>query len=544
MRSPKSNETLAISRIIYHAFNESESAYIRSSKNTAATLRVPVFYYTHDVTTPKKVLQSTFGHKKFRPGQQEIISALLAKKSVLAILPTGAGKSLCYQVPGVMMDGTTLVISPLISLMQDQVTGLLRRNIAAAYLSSTQTDIQRQQVLYQLQQGRLKFLYVAPERLQSNSFQNTIKAVPINFLVVDEAHCISTWGHQFRPSYRSIYSFIKKLPQRVSIAAFTATATPTVADDIVESLGMSEPLRFSQSFHRPNLTINSYPCTCSTERDLALFRLLKHHQNEPGIIYATTRNMTEELCERIQLFFPSLAAKPYHAGLSAQERTNVQEQFVNGNQQLIVATTAFGMGVDKPNVRFVIHYQLPANIENYYQEIGRAGRDQLQSQCYLLSTGHDIEIQTRLIQTGSNQAHIRVSEQKLKEIAKYAVSKNCLHRLILDYFSENGSNCENHCSNCIGLYTPHSLLFGIDDQEKQTLAALLKKRESLSEQQHLPNRAIATDKQLCWLALMNPTKKEDCVRLPGFGKGWVEQWWEFFAFKADDDRAQLPLDTV
>jgi len=468
---------------------------------------------------PTEVLQTVFGYTAFRPGQEDIVASILAGKDVLAILPTGAGKSLCFQVPGLCLDGTTIVISPLISLMQDQVHTLQRRRVAAQYLSSAQTDQEKQAILQQLEQNQLKFIYVAPERLLTDSFLQAVRGARMSLLVIDEAHCISTWGHQFRPEYREIAKFRDLLGSKIPTAAFTATATPAVAEDMCAALKLENPDLHKKSFARPNLSIFSYPCESQTARELALLRLVKKHSHEAGIIYASTRSSTEEVAEFIEKYLPSVPVAAYHAGLEPAVRMQIQERFIADELQLIVATTAFGMGVDKSNIRFVIHYQLSASLENYYQEIGRAGRDGKPSNCYLLSVPHDGHIQLELIKKSGTIQQQKVSLQKLKQITSYAVLSSCYHLAILEYFGESGAPCSNRCSICLRESRDHELLYGLTDAvERRQLTRLLEWRTEQSEQKSLPERAVATDKQLCWAALTGISTA------PSFGVGWEKKW--------------------
>lgn len=453
---------------------------------------------------PHHILRTVFGYPEFRPGQADIVAALLAGKDVLAILPTGAGKSLCFQVPGICRDGTAIVISPLISLMQDQVQTLQKKGIAAEYLSSAQSDTEKTKATQLLASQQLKFIYVAPERLQSKQFQQAVAKIKISLLVIDEAHCVSTWGHQFRPEYRMIAKFRSTLAPEIPTAAFTATATPHVARDITASLKLRQPQKFQRSFARANLSVHIYPCESHTARELALLRLIRKHRRQAGIVYATTRSATEELVVLIAKFLPEIRIAAYHGGMQTDERTQIQADFLAGKLQLITATTAFGMGVDKPDVRYVIHYQLSASIENYYQEIGRAGRDGSLSSCYLLCVPHDAHIQLELIKKNGTREQQRSAISKLKAMAQLTTCQTCYHQAVLRYFGEESEHCTNRCSNCLREARDHELLYGLSDtKERQTLMRLLDTRSQDAVQRAVPERAVATDKQICWQALIS-----------------------------------------
>ncbi len=403
-------------------------------------------------------LQKYFDYESFRPGQLPIIQAILNKQDVLAILPTGGGKSICFQIPGLILPGTTLVISPLISLMQDQVQALKKRGIKACFLNSSLSKAEFNQRLKKLKKQAYKFVYVAPERLQSQQFKQVCQQIKISLIAIDEAHCISMWGHDFRPSYRLIIQFVNQLKPQPNIAAFTATATPQVQTDINDALQLNQPQIFIQSFQRKNLHLNIIKAKTRGFKQVCLLKLLKIHYNQPGIIYCATRHATQQLAQLInRLNFHQVLTqtqvKAYHGGLSNQQRKKVQDQFLKNKTKIICATNAFGMGVDKPDIRFVIHYQIPGNLENYYQEAGRGGRDQQPAHCYLLFFEPDLKIQLGLIKNSKpNRFQIRLT--KLITMLNWAKlgtnshsNQSCLEAKILEYFSGQ-DHVKHHCNRC------------------------------------------------------------------------------------------------
>jgi len=390
-------------------------------------------------------LKKYFGYSSFKPGQERLINSILDLKDTVGIMPTGGGKSLCYQVPALLLPGVTLVISPLISLMKDQVDSLDEIGIPSIYINSSLEWSQLEHNLYLASRGKFKLVYVAPERLESERFLGIIKNMPISLLAIDEAHCVSQWGHDFRPSYLSLASITSYLPSRPVIAAFTATATEQVKQDIINLLGLNSPNVYVSGFNRENLLLS---VVRGSDKMDFIIDYLGYHKKQSGIIYAATRKQVDSiydiLCRR------GIKAGKYHAGLSDTERSHTQEEFSYDNILVMVATNAFGMGIDKSNVRFVIHFNMPKNIESYYQEVGRAGRDGDPAECILLYGAQDIYIQKFLIEQGTLSPERKAAEyNKLQNMVDYCHTSMCLRKYILQYFGENGApeTC-NNCGNC------------------------------------------------------------------------------------------------
>ncbi|MBR6568840.1 MAG: RecQ family ATP-dependent DNA helicase [Clostridia bacterium] len=399
------------------------------------------------------VLKQVFGHDRFREGQEGLIDQLLAGYDVLGIMPTGAGKSVCYQIPALMMQGITLVVSPLISLMKDQVMALKAAGVAAAYINSSLTPGQQAEAIRRATNGAYKIIYVAPERLEMPAFIRFAQQSDIALFAVDEAHCVSQWGHDFRPSYLRIADFVKKLPKRPPIAAFTATATKQVRQDIIELLELQEPYCLSTGFNRPNLRFSSIK---PTDKFQMLLAFLRDYSDSCGIVYCNTRKTVEDVT--IRLLDEGYRATRYHAGLSDTERRENQEAFQFDRVQIMVATNAFGMGIDKSNVRFVVHYNMPRNLESYYQEAGRAGRDGQPAECLLLYSGQDVITGKWMIEHSEENAELTTQQreevmklelEKLKQMTYFATSSSCLRKNLLRYFGEQEipDRCE-YCSVC------------------------------------------------------------------------------------------------
>lgn len=403
--------------------------------------------------TPEAVLKEYFGHAAFRGRQKELVDALLEGRDVLGVMPTGAGKSVCFQVPALLVPGLTVVVSPLISLMKDQVHALVQAGIPAACLNSALSAEERRSVYARAYRGALRLLYVSPERLEMDGFLALFERVPLAYVAVDEAHCISQWGQDFRPSYGKIVEFLNALPERPPVGAFTATATEAVRRDIVRLLGLRDPLVCVSGFDRPNLTFMTEKPRDKREH---LVTLLRERMDRSGIVYCSTRKAVDEVHE--MLVSRGFAAGRYHAGLDAASRRESQEDFLFDRIQVMVATNAFGMGIDKSNVSFVIHYNLPQNIESYYQEAGRAGRDGSPADCILLYSPQDVRTCEFLIEHGHDDEELdertrrtlrERDKARLQQMVFYATTTDCLRRFLLKYFGEAAPlSCDN-CSNCL-----------------------------------------------------------------------------------------------
>lgn len=390
----------------------------------------------------RQVLQKFYGYEDFRPGQKKVVESLLNRNDTVAIMPTGAGKSICFQIPALLFEGVTLVISPLISLMKDQVDSLRQLGIAAVYINSSVSKAQLYKDLQNISAGFYKIIYIAPERLTSEYLPDSFKNLNISMIAVDEAHCLSQWGHDFRPSYRNILNFTNSLRIKPIISAFTATATPEVKTDIINLLGLKQPNVFVTGFDRPNLY---FSVLRGEVKDKFVIDYVKKHQDEAGIIYVGTRKDVDAL--QVLLEIKGIKAGRYHAGMTDEERNQMQEDFLYDNLSVMVATNAFGMGIDKPNVRYVIHYNMPKNMEAYYQEAGRAGRDGLSGNCILLYSPQDTQLQKFLI-SKSTESEIRqqLEYKRLQSMVDYCHTPQCLRAFILHYFGE--FDVEEHCDNC------------------------------------------------------------------------------------------------
>lgn len=402
------------------------------------------------------VLKDYFGHDSFRDGQEQIVDALLDGRDALCIMPTGAGKSMCYQIPALLFDGVTIVVSPLISLMKDQVGSLVQSGVPAAYINSSLSYPQFLRVLSNTEHGKYKIIYVAPERLLTDGFLDTCKKIKISMVAVDEAHCVSQWGQDFRPSYLKIISFIKSLDNRPIVGAFTATATNDVKEDIKKILRLENPFEITTGFDRPNLFFGVIK---SSSKDEKLIDLIRERGDRSGIVYCATRKNVESVYEL--LCDNGFSATRYHAGLDEYERRKNQEDFVFDRKNIMVATNAFGMGIDKSNVTYVIHYNMPKNIESYYQEAGRAGRDGGEADCILLYSPKDVRLNRFMIENseGNDELTIEENEQirerdfeRLKHMTFYSTTNDCLRGFILRYFGGDKKAYCGKCSNCLSVH--------------------------------------------------------------------------------------------
>ena len=394
-----------------------------------------------------RMLETYFGYTSFRPAQEAPIASLLRNEDVIGIMPTGAGKSICFQIPALCKAGLTIVFSPLISLMKDQVDGLLVQNIPAALINSTLTQAEFNKTMYEVRSGKIKLLYIAPERLGSNFFCNVLRALPIAQVIVDEAHCISEWGHDFRPSYRLIGEWLNSLPKRPIVGAFTATATKYVENDIKKLLGLDKANVYVTGFDRPNL---SFSVIRTPKRMDYVVHYVRQHANENGIIYCATRKDVDRVYENLTR--AGIKVGHYHGGLSDEVRREMQNAYADDKLQVMVATNAFGMGIDKSNVHYVLHYQMPRNMESYYQEAGRAGRDGAPAECILLYSGQDVQVHKYLIeQSIETPERQEVELRKLQSMIDYCFCSNCLRKYMLNYFGESTvwTTCDN-CSSCKG----------------------------------------------------------------------------------------------
>lgn len=392
----------------------------------------------------RKYLQSYFGYETFRKGQEQAIQQVLDGVNSICVMPTGGGKSICYQIPALVLEGTTIVVSPLISLMKDQVDTLIEAGISAAYINSSLSHEEVREVLYDVQRGAVKLLYIAPERLDSQSFLNELQGIPVPLIAVDEAHCISQWGHDFRPSYRLISRMTELFPNTPTVLALTATATPQVREDICRILAIKEEHTVMTGFERANLSFSVIP---GQDREKFVKDYVKKNENEAGIIYAATRKTVDHVHD--MLHKRGVKVAKYHAGLYDEDRRYEQERFLKDEVDVMVATNAFGMGIDKSNIRYVIHYQIPRNMESYYQEAGRAGRDGLPSECILMYASQDVQTQRFLIDQAQDQSRIPGELVKLQGMVDYCHTENCLQQFIIHYFGDTDAQECGRCSNCM-----------------------------------------------------------------------------------------------
>lgn len=423
------------------------------------------------------ILKKYFGYTDFREGQEALIDSILSGRDVLGIMPTGAGKSICYQVPALLLPGITLVVSPLISLMKDQVHALNQAGIHAAYINSSLSEAQISKALQLAAAGQYKIIYVAPERLETYDFMTFVERVEISMLTVDEAHCISQWGQDFRPSYLKIVQFIKRLRKRPIISAFTATATENVKEDIVCVLGLENPYILVTGFDRKNLY---FAVESPKKKDNYVINYIREHDAQSGIIYCATRKNVEKLYEKLKE--EGVAVTKYHAGLESVERKQNQEDFIYDNCPVMIATNAFGMGIDKSNVRYVIHYNMPQSLENYYQEAGRAGRDGERAECILLYSAQDVAINRFLLDNKEQNTEYTKEEidavrerdeERLQAMIYYCMTTNCFREYILKYFGEKGNSYCGNCLNCIREYEESD----VTNAAKSIISCILEARQ-------------------------------------------------------------------
>lgn len=506
-----------------------------------------------------QTLKQYFGYDSLRTGQEELINGILAGHDVLGIMPTGAGKSLCYQLPALMLKGITLVISPLISLMSDQVKALNQAGVHAAYINSSLTENQIRMALSYASQGRYKIIYVAPERLNTPRFLDFACNADISMLTVDEAHCISQWGQDFRPSYLEIAGFLTRLPRRPIVSAFTATATERVKNDIVASLGLNNPVTMVTGFDRPNLFFRVVTRKGGSQKDNSIINYVKKHEDESGIIYCATKKNVDKLYTLLNE--QGISAGRYHAGLSNDERKQNQEDFTYDRIRVMVATNAFGMGIDKSNVRYVLHYNMPQSLEYYYQEAGRAGRDGEEAECVLFFSKQDIMINKFLLQNKASAGDVASDMQKtandqrkLQQMINYCETDKCLREFILSYFGDTTPCICNKCSNCVV----------VEDEEEKTYvetgkkrkkaaqlaglnelgAALFEKlrsvRTELAAEKSVPPYIICSDKTLKDICAKLPRDKEQLADVYGMGEQKIQNYGEAFVTAVNSFVADSP----
>ena len=506
-----------------------------------------------------QTLKQYFGYDSLRTGQEELINGILAGHDVLGIMPTGAGKSLCYQLPALILKGITLVISPLISLMSDQVKALNQAGVHAAYINSSLTENQIRMALSYASQGRYKIIYVAPERLNTPRFLDFACNADISMLTVDEAHCISQWGQDFRPSYLEIAGFLTRLPRRPIVSAFTATATERVKNDIVASLGLNNPVTMVTGFDRPNLFFRVVTRRGGSQKDNSIINYVKKHEDESGIIYCATKKNVDKLYTLLNE--QGISAGRYHAGLSNDERKQNQEDFTYDRIRVMVATNAFGMGIDKSNVRYVLHYNMPQSLEYYYQEAGRAGRDGEEAECVLFFSKQDIMINKFLLQNKASAGDVASDMQKtandqrkLQQMINYCETDKCLREFILSYFGDTTPCICNKCSNCVV----------VEDEEEETYvetgkkrkkaaqlaglnelgAALFEKlrsvRTELAAEKSVPPYIICSDKTLKDICAKLPRDKEQLADVYGMGEQKIQNYGEAFVTAVNSFVADNP----
>lgn len=506
-----------------------------------------------------QTLKQYFGYDSLRTGQEELINGILAGHDVLGIMPTGAGKSLCYQLPALMLSGITLVISPLISLMSDQVKALNQAGVHAAYINSSLTENQIGMALSYASQGRYKIIYVAPERLNTPRFLDFACNADISMLTVDEAHCISQWGQDFRPSYLEIAGFLTRLPRRPIVSAFTATATERVKNDIVASLGLNNPVTMVTGFDRPNLFFRVVTRKGGSQKDNSIINYVKKHEDESGIIYCATKKNVDKLYTLLNE--QGISAGRYHAGLSNDERKQNQEDFTYDRIRVMVATNAFGMGIDKSNVRYVLHYNMPQSLEYYYQEAGRAGRDGEEAECVLFFSKQDIMINKFLLQNKASAGDVASDMQKtandqrkLQQMINYCETDKCLREFILSYFGDTTPCICNKCSNCVVVEEEEEETYVETGKKRKKAAqlaglkelgvALFEKlrsvRTELAAEKSVPPYIICSDKTLKDMCAKLPRDKEQLADVYGMGEQKIQNYGEAFVTAVNSFVADNP----
>lgn len=472
-----------------------------------------------------------FGYTYFRPQQEQIVTSILEHTDTLALLPTGAGKSICFQLPALLLPGVTLVVSPLIALMQDQVENLVKKNIFATYLSSTLSEDEVQARIELISREKFKIIYVAPERLKNKKFTQVISKLTLSLVVIDEAHCISQWGYDFRPDYLEIKNWINALPSRPIIAAFTATATEQTMREIVRHLDLQQPEIVRQSFERKNLHIRVIETPSYQLQEVFALSLIQKHKSTSTIIYVATHQAAERLTAYLHQFEvqPAETISFYHAGLTAQERNYRQKLFIGGKIKIMIATSAFGMGIDKGDIGCIIHYQFSGSIEAYYQEIGRGGRNGENCYCYLLYNSQNRSIHLCLSQQGNSESEYSALVQ-LQAIQTYCESSKCRMVWLLSYFNERKQESCGRCDNCLQSYKQkNKLRFVCTKNVQEKISKLVLYRSKIQKLSGAEHPAwVLTDGQLLQVALTSPRSIEDYKKLTGFGEGWQKHWLSHF----------------